>query len=470
MLTIFGKKKKDDPSVQINTGTDASQVASQTPSMPPGSVQAQAPVPITTQNQPTTLPTQSSVMSQPIPPPPAPAMRQMTPGPAQGPTPRQLPLDASFPSEETSLSRILQSLLQDIPTATGSTFSQMRESTPEYVQPRATPPSRPMVIGQKDDESGWEEQGKPSTNKQPPSIPSAPTIKPAYPPGTQVPTGKATTTPPSPIPPTVPSPIQQKQNQPTEKPQDKTTKADKPSKETPPQKPRKTPQSFDHIFELTQGNLESPGFVIINGPPGAGKTTLCSGLTANYLKRGDPCLYVTYDQAPTTLREQIKKLGSDPSQYESQYRFIIVDGYASQSDTFSMEATYLDQPFNFENIQDTLVRNSQVFTGERIRVVFDSIDKLATKIPQKDFVKSFTELAGKLKDSGATLIVTVDMSRLPKDLASSLTDMADCLADLSKDDSDPNERELKVQRVNQKSAKVDAETFEIDSGKGLVFV
>src|SRR5205807_3160855 len=223
------------------------------------------------------------------------------------------------------------------------------------------------------------------------------------------------------------------------------------------QKPKKPPQSFDHIFELTQGNLESPGFVIINGPPGAGKTTLCSGLTANYLKRGDPCLYVTYDQAPTTLREQIKKLGSDPSQYESQYRFIIVDGYASQSDSFSMEATYLDQPFNFENIQDTLVRNSQVFTGEKIRVIFDSIDKLATKVPQKDFVKSFTELAGKLKDSGATLIVTVDMSQLPKDLAGSLTDMADCVADLSKDDSDPNERELKVQRINQKSAKIDAE-------------
>jgi len=326
-----------------------------------------------------------------------------------------------------------------------------------------------MVIGQKDEEGEWEEQGKPSTSKQPLSIPSAPIIKPANMPGAQAPSGKAATTP-SPIPPPAPPPIQQRQNQPTDKPQDKPTKTEKPAKEAPLQKAKKTPQSFDHIFELTQGNLESPGFVIINGPPGVGKTTLCSGLTANYLKRGDPCLYVTYDQAPTTLREQMKKLGSDPSQYESQYRFIIVDGYASQSDSFSMEATYLDQPFNFENIQDTLVRNSQVFTGEKIRVIFDSIDKLATKVPQKDFVKSFTELAGKLKDSGATLIVTVDISELPKDLAGSLTDMADCVADLSKDDSDPNERELKIQRLNQKSAKIDAETFEIDSTKGLVFV
>src|SRR2546427_11010851 len=466
MLTIFGKKKKDDSSVQIDTGTDAGQASSQTPSpMPPESMQTQTSVPTTIQNHPAPWPTQPPVMSQPIPPPPAPPMRQMSPGQ----TPKQLPLDASFPSEETSLSRILQSLLQDIPTSTGSTFGPMRESTPEYVPPRATPPSRAMVIGQKDDEGGWEEQGKPSASKQPPSIPSAPIIRPTSTPGAQVPPGKATTTP-SPIPQPAPPPIQPKQNQPTEKSQDKPTKADKPAKEAPPQKAKKAPQNFDHIFELTQGNLESPGFVIINGLPGAGKTTLCSGLTANYLKRGDPCLYVTYDQAPTTLREQMKKLGSDPSQYESQYRFVIVDGYASQSDSFSMEASYLDQPFNFENIQDTLVRNSQVFTGEKIRVIFDSIDKLATKVPLKDFVKSFTELAGKLKDSGATLIVTVDMSQLPKDLASSLTDLADGVADLSKDASDPNERELKVQRLNQKSAKIDAEMFEIDSTKGLVFV
>src|SRR5436853_7658178 len=98
----------------------------------------------------------------------------------------------------------------------------------------------------------------------------------------------------------------------------------------------------------------------------------------------------------------MKKLGTDPSKFESQYRFIIVDGYASQSDSFSMEATYLDQPFNFENIQDTLVRNSQVFKGEKIRVIFDSIDTLGTEIQQKDFVKSFTGLAGTLKDSRAT--------------------------------------------------------------------
>src|SRR6266851_3237530 len=327
---MFGKKKKDDSSVELDTGTDA-QTPPQTQSVTPQSMLTQSPITLTTQNQPLSQPTQGPVISQPITPSPQPSMRLASPEP----TPRQLPLDASFPSEETSLSRILQSLLQDIPTNTGSPFSPMRMNAPDYVPPRATPPSSAMVIGGKDEEGEWEEQGKVSTSKPQQSTPSAPAIKPSSPPATLAPTGKVAITPPPPVPQVTVPPIQQKRDQPVEKPQDKATKVekpdkpDKPTKDASPQKPTKPPQSFDHIFELTQGNLESPGFVIINGSPGAGKTTFCSGLTANYLKRGDPCLYVTYDQAPSTLRERMKKLGSDPTAYESQYRFIIVDGYAS---------------------------------------------------------------------------------------------------------------------------------------------
>src|SRR5437667_10096741 len=80
MLTIFGKKKKDDSSVQIDTGTVPSQPPSQTPSMQP-----QAPIPTNTQDQPPTWPTPGPLMGQTTPPPPAPSIRQMSREPAQGP-------------------------------------------------------------------------------------------------------------------------------------------------------------------------------------------------------------------------------------------------------------------------------------------------------------------------------------------------------------------------------------------------
>ena len=304
-----------------------------------------------------------------------------------------------------------------------------------------------MVIGSSKDSAEWEEQKESSGAKQIPTPPGKPSKL-----------GE---------PQTVKTPSPATLQRTAEKAPDKPVKVEKAA---PPKKEPRAPQGFDHIFQLTQGNLESAGLVIINGSRGLGKTTLCSGLIGNYMKIGNPCLYLTYDQSPSNLRDQMKKLGTDAAEYESQFRFIIVDGYSSQSESFSLEPYYLDQPFSFENIQDTLVRNTGIFAGEKIRVVVDSIDKLAEKVPQKEFTKNFGDLASKLKDAGATLIVTADMSSLPKDLAGSLTDMADCVVDLTKDDSDPNGRQLKVQRVNQKSSKTDPETFEIDSSKGLVFV
>ena len=318
-----------------------------------------------------------------------------------------------------------------------------------------------MVIGPGKGSREWEEQGEESA-KQPAATPAGKQTKPAE---VQPPAGK--------IP--IPTPtVSTKRDQPPEKTPEKPSKvekqADKPSKEMVAKKEARAPQSFDHIFQLTQGNLESTGLVIINGEAGSGRTTLCSGLTSNYMKMGSACMYLTYDQAPSDLRDQMKKLGTDAAQYESGFRLILVDGFASQSESFSMEPYYLEQPFSFENIQETLMRNSQMFMGEKVKIIFDSLDGLASKVPAKDFLKGFTDLVGKLKDSDVTFIVTIDLSKLSKDLVGSLNEMADCVVDLSKDESDPNGRRLKVQRLNQKSAKIDSEMFEIDSSKGIVFV
>src|SRR5256712_10100913 len=135
----------------------------------------------------------------------------------------------------------------------------------------------------------------------------------------------------------------------------------------------KPSQGFDHIFELTQGNLESPGLVVVNGSPGSGKTTLCSGLASSFLKQGNPCMFVTYDKAPVALREQMKKMGADPSEAESQYRFLLVDGFSSQSDSFSFEPYYVERAIDFDSIQEALVKNSSMFIGDNTKNLFDSI-------------------------------------------------------------------------------------------------
>ena len=440
ILTLFGKKKKDGK--EEETGAGSSSMSTSTPSSPAPYTAPQAPP----------LPASAPAPSTPPTPTPMNANTSYQPprswqGPSQG-------------DEDSSLSRLLQSLLKDLPSDPNSMGGEQQgafsmQSNPEWVPPRATPTSRPMVIvpgGKK-----GPEPDKPAATPPPP----------------------ATTAPPPPAPPVrsvkpmepVGQPAKET-SQPKFYPPPSPDKPEKPVKEESMKRPSppKASQGFDHIFELTQGNLESPGLVIVNGSQGSGKTTLCSGLASSFLKKGSPCMFVTYDKAPAALRDQMKKIGADPSEAESQYRFLLVDGFSSQSDSFSFEPYYVEKAFDFDSIQDALVKNSSMFIGEKTKILFDSIDQVVAKIASKDFVKRLSETLDKLRDSNVTLVLTADLSKAPKDVVKWLEDTASCVIDLDRDDSDPNGRELKVRKLNGSASKLDTETFEIDSSKGLVFV
>ena len=444
ILTLFGKKKDDKKEDASTSGTST-----------------------------LSTPSQADLgLPQPAPsgPNPSPAPSTSSPRPVPGPyqaarswSPPSSP--AAMGDEDSSLSKLLQSLLKDMPpedaSEPSSSFS-MQASSQEWVPPRATPASRPMVFtptGKSPDQN----KSAPSPAPPPAAVPTVPWNPPATSP-TPVPAVSVKT-------PTVETP------KPTSQPKISTPPT-APEKPTPPAKqeaPKRVPapkasQSFDHIFELTQGSFDSPGLIVVNGPVGSGKTTLCSGLVNSFLKQGNPCMFITYDKAPSALRDQMKKLSFDPAESESNYRLLVVDGFSSQSDSFSFEPYYVEKAFDFDSIQDALTKNTSMFIGEKTKIIFDSMDQIVTKVDSKEFVKRLSETMDKLRDSSVTLVATIDLSKAPKDVVKWLEDTAACVIDLDKDDSDPNGRELKVRKLNGSSSKIDAETFEIDSGKGLVFV
>src|SRR6267378_5077977 len=439
ILTLFGKKKRDEKE-HGETGEASTTMATSTPNSPTSSIPIQPPPPIPagSPTPPNPAPVNASTFYQP---------QRSWSAPLQG-------------DEDSSLSRLLQSLLKDLPSDTSSISGDpprafTTEGLSEWVPPRATPTSRPMVIvpgGKKGAESD-----KPAPAPSPPATAAPP---PLAPPARFV------------KPPELVEQTPKESFQPKFYPPPSAEKPEKPVREDAPKRPSppKVSQSFDHIFEITQGNLDSPGLVVVNGAQGSGKTTLCSGLANSFLKQGNPCMFVTYDKAPGALRDQMKKIGADPSDAESQYRFLLVDGFSAQSDSFSFEPYYVEKAFDFDSIQDALVKNSSMFIGEKTKILFDSIDPVVAKVAAKDFVKRLGETLNKLRDSNVTLVLTVDLSKAPKDVVKWLEDTASCVIDLDKDDSDSNGRELKVRKVNGSTLKLDTETFEIDSGKGLVFL
>src|SRR2546427_979241 len=439
ILTLFGKKKKDEKDHE-ETGESSTPMPTSAPNSPVPSTFQVPPLPASAPAPPANPPPMNPNVSYQPP--------RSWPGPPQG-------------DEDSSLSRLLQSLLRDLPSDANSMGGDQPgafslQSTAEWVPPRATPTSRPMMIspggkkGPEPDKPTTAPRPPAATAPPPPSAPPVRSVKPSAP---------------------MEQPVKE-ELQPKFYPPPSPDKPEKPVREEAPKRPSpsKVSQGFEHIFELTKGNLESPGLVVVNGSQGSGKTTLCSGLANSFLKQGDPCMFVTYDKAPAALRDQMKKMGADPSEAESQYRFLLVDGFSAQSDSFSFEPYYVEKAFDFDSIQDALIKNSSMFIGEKTKILFDSIDPIVAKVASKDVVKRLGETLDKLKDSTVTHVLTVDLSKTPKDVGKWLEDTASCVIDLDKDDSDANGRELKVRKLNGSASKIDTETFEIDSGKGLVFV
>src|SRR3989454_4956786 len=138
VLTMFGRKKKDEKEGDTTEDVSASASAS-TAIAPAMSTPIQAPSVPAGSPTPTNFPPVSATSSY-QPPRSAPPSTQM--------------------DEDSSLSRLLQSLLKDLPPDASSFSGEpprgfTMQSSPEWVPPRSTPTSRPMTIapgGKRDDE------------------------------------------------------------------------------------------------------------------------------------------------------------------------------------------------------------------------------------------------------------------------------------------------------------------------------
>lgn len=364
---------------------------------------------------------------------------------------------ASRPPPEGSLNNLLQSLLNEVPAGErNSSEGRLPEqlSTPDWVPRRATPPSRPMVLVP--DDTGKRVLQPVGTQEQ--SVPTKPTSIPVTDFGQKQ------------APPMTPGAVNRTIISEPKKPEriEASRKEEELASSSQPSAARSTRVygGFGRLFELTQNALATPGLVLVSGVKGVGKTSLCISLSDAYIKQGSPCVFVEYDQPCSTLREKMKTLGCDPSPSESSYRLLMVDGFSAQSEVFSMEPYYVEKPLDLENVQDVVSRNASIFTGEKLGIILDSLDPVASKIPANEAIRKLTAMVAKMRELGATFVVTVTPDSLSKELATSLEELADCVLDLEKSGSGGR---LRVRKLKGAASKQKPEDFEIGSGKGMVF-
>ncbi|MEJ7596272.1 MAG: ATPase domain-containing protein [Kofleriaceae bacterium] len=113
------------------------------------------------------------------------------------------------------------------------------------------------------------------------------------------------------------------------------------------------------LDKLLDGGVWAGGATLLEGPTGAGKTTLALQFVLDGVKRGEPGLYVNFQENPTQLARSVKGLGIDLSEAQKLgLHFLYASPVELQIDSILVEL--------FRTIQDRNIK----------RVVVDSVGDL----------------------------------------------------------------------------------------------
>lgn len=120
----------------------------------------------------------------------------------------------------------------------------------------------------------------------------------------------------------------------------------------------KLPIGIPGVDELVDGGINSGAVVLLTGTTGTGKTIFSLQYLYNGAKKGDPGVYVSFEEPIENIKENARKLGMDIDKFEKEGKLILV--------------RY--DPFHAEDIYDLIESNIKKINAKR--VVIDSISAL----------------------------------------------------------------------------------------------
>ncbi len=170
------------------------------------------------------------------------------------------------------------------------------------------------------------------------------------------------------------------------------------------------PTGINGFDELIEGGLPEGRTMLLAGGCGTGKTIFCTQFLYNGAKKyDDPGIYVTLDERPELLRQDMTRFGWDIRKLEENNKMHIIDGSLAKlgmpsEEEFSMPAS----GFDIDKLLLEIMRVSKR-TGAK-RLVIDSIPALGFNFSDENEIRNaIRKLSFLLMRIGVTTIMTTEM-------------------------------------------------------------
>lgn len=155
----------------------------------------------------------------------------------------------------------------------------------------------------------------------------------------------------------------------------------------------RVPTGISGLDKLVEGGFEKGSTILVTGNTGCGKTIFCCQYIWEGLKRGENCMFITFEESMQDIINDAAAFGWDFKKYEKEGKFN--GGFRT--------------PFKKEDLfwfRDD-IKNSKIN-----RIVLDSTSVLSLfyKDPYDIRIKLF-ELITSLKETGATSVLTTEATK-----------------------------------------------------------
>jgi len=160
-----------------------------------------------------------------------------------------------------------------------------------------------------------------------------------------------------------------------------------------------------NISILADEGLDEGSNILLNGPPGVGKTIFCENFVKNYLQNGISCIYITLEKTPQEISYNFLKNGIDLNDEKYREKMIFVDGY-------SWLISKSKERFSIDSLSNLTELNFNIFSAalsltKPILFIFNSISPLTLYNPETFVSKSLQLLFARIKEIDSLGIFTI---------------------------------------------------------------
>ncbi len=146
------------------------------------------------------------------------------------------------------------------------------------------------------------------------------------------------------------------------------------------------------LDELIEGGFVKGATVLVTGGTGTGKTTFCAQFIYDGLKKGEAGLYITMEEDPEDIKEDVRRYGFDFGRFEKDGLFKFL----------------YQNPFEASDISSTIVNAINALNAKR--VVLDPVSLMGMYMKDPAVLrKRLFEIIRMLRKTGATTLISSEV-------------------------------------------------------------